>query len=141
MTGMLGRKMRGVTVALTAALAVVAGAGGASADGGTTMLPSGAEAALHDVMVDADTQALRLRFVVPQLGEDYGADPDSVLADMIALCEKHGTALRAEHGADWQGVIITLMAKPVEFGAMDPDTVQFFDAFTVENGRCIWDEF
>lgn len=37
--------------------------------------------------------------------------------------------------------MISLMESPVEFGVASPDTVQYFEAYSVSDGRCIWEAF
>jgi hypothetical protein len=38
-------------------------------------------------------------------------------------------------------IIISLEDRPVPFGEADPEAVQYFEAFRVENGACIWEVF
>ncbi|MGR3490773.1 MAG: DUF6497 family protein [Shimia sp.] len=36
---------------------------------------------------------------------------------------------------------MSLASEPIEFGLTDPNITQFFEAFTVEDGHCVWDLF
>ena len=125
---------------LAGVLCAAALSGGALA--GSVTLPSGQEARLHDSFWEEDSGTLRLRFVVPAVGDDaYARDHDAVFADMESLCAGPGLAMIEDDGNAWDGVTVTMMAMAVEFGHTAPAVVQFFEAFLVQDGNCIWDEF
>ncbi len=120
------------------ALALLPGRAGAD----TLVLPSGQDAEFHDAYWEEDSGTLRLRYVVPAVGDDaYARDHDAVFADMESLCAGPGLAMIEDDGNAWDGVTVTMMAMAVEFGHTAPDVVQFFEAFLVQDGNCIWDEF
>lgn len=119
-------------------LGVWAVCGVAHAD--TLRLPSGHEAVPHDSYWEEDTGTLRLRFIVKAVADPaYGGDDSAVFADMEWLCADTGLAMIAADGNPWEGVTVTMMAEPVEFGRSAPDVVQFFEAFAVADGTCIWE--
>lgn len=105
------------------------------------VLPSGLEAALQEVLRQEDGGApvWRFRFVAP--GLDRSAGLDVVSADLEFLC--NGVALKQapEAGAQGATIIISVGSKASEFGVPDPDVVQVFEAYRVENGTCIWEVF
>ena len=45
------------------------------------------------------------------------------------------------HGPQPAQVIISLSDRPVPFGEVEPDVTQFFEAYRIENGACIWEMF
>ncbi|MCC5985636.1 MAG: acetolactate synthase [Rhodobacteraceae bacterium] len=123
---------------LVGALGIWALSGAAQAD--PLRLPSGQDAVLHDSYWEEDSGTLRLRFIVEAVVDPaYGGDDAAVFADMEWLCADTGLAMIAADGNPWEGVTVTMMAEPVEFGRSAPDVVQFFEAFAVADGTCIWE--
>ena len=109
---------------------------------GSVTLPSGHAAQFHDAIWEEDSGMLRLRYLVPAVEDAaYAGDQDAIFADMEALCAGPGRAMIAEDGNPWDGVTVTMMAAPVEFGRSAPDVVQFFEAFILQDGLCILDAF
>lgn len=112
-------------------------------------LPSGVMATPYDQILDEGTGAIRMRFLVPVLAEPasiYAGDPDRVFEDMLWLCETQVRVLFAPstdpRDEGWSSIVVTLMAQPVEFGAMAPDAVQLFEGFTLTMDGCDFeDEF
>lgn len=101
-------------------------------------VPSGLEIQFHDWIDDA--QAQRFRFVVPGLGQG-GPEFADVAGDMTYLCDQFALPQLKIKDMTPMQITVTLMEKPVEFGAMAPDVTQFFESYTVENGLCIWEVF
>ena len=123
---------------LAGAVALLPGLAGA----GTLVLPSGHDAQFHDAYWEEDSGTLRLRYIVPAVTDDaYARDHDAVFVDMESLCAGPGLEMIDADGNPWEGVTVTMMAAPVELGRTAPDVVQFFEAFVVRDGHCIWDEF
>jgi hypothetical protein len=95
------------------------------------------EEAADGPATDASNGGLaRFRLVVPGLGGE-GADYEAVAADFAWLCEK--LALPALDANGWRPVevVIALSDREVEFGATDPEAVQFFEGFRIEDGTCV----
>ena len=82
---------------------------------------------------------LRFRFVAP--GLEKGAAFEAVSADLEYLCTSVALQAMPEAGDDGATIIISVGNKPSEFGVPDPDVVQVFEAYRVENGTCIWEVF
>lgn len=101
-------------------------------------LPSGVDVQFHD-WID-DTPAQRFRFVLPGLGQG-GKGFDDLAEGMTYLCDQFALPQLEINGVTPSQITVTLMEKPVEFGAMNPDVTQFFESYTVENGLCIWEVF
>ena len=134
-----GTGLRGVC----AALALAVPGGGLAAQGGPLVLPSGVTATHHETIWDEDGSLIRLRYIVPRLAEPgslYAGDALRIFEDMLWLCETQlvgadmdGATLR-EQG--WDGVVISLMDRPLEFGVRDPDVFQVFELFSLTMDGC-----
>jgi hypothetical protein len=106
------------------------------------VLPSGQQIALHDKIIDTDAgaDAIRFRFVAPELGQD-GRGYHDMAEDFGVLCQDFALPELTRSGEKAGQILITLMREPVEFGVMTPDTPQFFERFSVKDGLCIWEAF
>ncbi len=93
---------------------------------------------LHDSIEEPGTW--RYRFVLPDLGGP-GREMEALSATMQALCERVVLPRIAGRAQDGDSVVVTLMDKPVEFGTTAPGTTQFFEAYRIEDTRCIWEFF
>lgn len=127
-------------VALTGA---ILGATTAGALEEVPAVPSGQAISLQEVLLDVKPDGVltyaRFRFVTPEIGTErsYG----DVETDFAFLCAEYALPI-VEAGPDKvDQIVISFASQPVEFGVSDPDTTQFFEAFRVENGSCIWEEF
>ncbi|MBZ4022247.1 hypothetical protein CKO11_07230 [Rhodobacter sp. TJ_12] len=81
---------------------------------------------------------LRFRFVAPDLaGPDY--DPDLATADLQALCDGYVLARLPEMGPQPAEIVLDLADREVPFGEPNEDAVQFFEAFSVQHGACVWE--
>jgi hypothetical protein len=102
----------------------------------TILLPSGIEAQLQEVRREGAGQ-LRARYVAEGFRRD--ADLEEIAADMDYLCAAH--VLPELTPAEGAQVIVSLAEAPSEFGVANPEIAQVFEAYTIENGRCIWEAF
>lgn len=105
-------------------------------------LPSGLQAALLEGFVELQPDGIRwarFRYVMPELAT--GAGYDNVQMDFVVLCDTAALPMLRAAGEDVAQVVVSLMDRPVEFGAVDPQAIQFFEMFSVQDGRCIWEEF
>ncbi len=106
----------------------------------TISVPSGQKVTFHEEIVDSDGQVVRFRFVAPAIARDGGeigfaeAEPD-----IIHLCEHYALPRLADMMPIPAQIIISLSDRPVEFGYRDSQATQFFEAFTSENGLCVWE--
>ena len=105
-------------------------------------VPSGLDIALYDVILEADAQVARFRFLVPEIavtgGHKVFAD---VIDDLQYVCDR--VIVPALHGNGWQSgdVVMSVSDRPVDFGVYDPDVTQFFQPFRMEADACIWEDF
>ncbi|MBP1804796.1 DUF6497 family protein [Rubellimicrobium aerolatum] len=78
----------------------------------------------------------RFRLVVPGLGGE-GAGYDAVAGDFGWLCEAMALPALAANGWAPAEVVVALSDREVAFGAADPEAVQFFEGFRIEDGTCV----
>jgi Family of unknown function (DUF6497) len=117
-----------------------------TAPGDDTLIavPSGQAVTLQEVVWNApgpDGLALRFRFVAPAIASGGGVDIETAHADMLALCQTYAIPRMADYGPQVQQIIISLADRQVTFGATEPDATQFFEAYRVEDGICIWEMY
>ncbi len=106
-------------------------------------VPSGQVVTLQDVIWNApgpDGLTLRFRFVAPAIAKSAPAiDFETAIADMRALCDSFALPRIADFGPEPAQIIISLSDVPVQFGEAAPDATQFFEAYRIENGTCVWE--
>lgn len=116
-----------------------------SATGEAIMVPSGQEVRLIEVVQAAPGPGgltVRFRFLAPAIARDGGSiGPEAAQADMAHLCEAYVMPRLANIGPAVAEVVISLADRAVAFGAADPEATQFFEAYRVEGGACIWEPF
>jgi hypothetical protein len=86
---------------------------------------------------DAAEPVLRLRFLAPEIG-GWRAFRD-VEGDFLHLCRSIGLA-RARR-SEGTLIVITMLSRPLPFGASDPETIQYIEAFRAEADDCAWEAF
>jgi hypothetical protein len=102
-------------------------------------VPSGQAVTLQEVIWNvpgAQGLALRFRFVAPGLAT---RDLETALADMQALCDAYAAPRLTDFGPVPAQIIISLADRPLPFGEAAPEAVQYFEAYRIENGACIWE--
>lgn len=127
------------TAAIGGTLAVAAMAGAEE----TPAVPSGQALYLQESLYETradDSRVLRLRYVMPAIAQAPLAYGD-LEADFPYLCEKMALATLAETDQEVTQVIISLADRETPFGEPAPEATQFFEAFRVEDGACIWEGF
>ena len=72
---------------------------------------------------------------------DTDAQLETVLADLVWLCESYALPRLANTGPIPARVVISLADRPSEFGVFDPDVIQVFEAYRPQEGACIWEMF
>ncbi|GGW36096.1 hypothetical protein GCM10011452_25680 [Gemmobacter lanyuensis] len=114
-------------------------------DAAAIAVPSGQAVTLQDVIWNAagpNGLTLRFRFLAPQIAREAGdVDFETASADMLALCQSFALPRLAELGPQPQQIIISLADRVVPFGETSPDATQYFEAYSIENGTCIWEMF
>lgn len=105
-------------------------------------VPSGQPVQLSDVLLDNNPGELwvRFRFVAPKIGASVGRiGYDVASKDMEHLCQILAVPYVAQHELQPSRIVISLSDRPVEFGDTAPDATQYFEAYRLEQSRCIWE--
>ena len=114
-------------------------------DGVAISVPSGQEIILLDVIWNEpgpNGLVTRFRFLAPAIAKDSGTISfDLAIADMAHLCQDFALPKVTGSVMAPTQIIISLSDRAVAFGASDPDATQFFEAYRLENGACIWEVF
>ena len=66
---------------------------------------------------------------------------DQVEPDFLYLCETRALRELRDAGEQVDQIIISLADRETEFGSTSAVATQYFEAYTVENGACIWEGF
>lgn len=105
-------------------------------------VPSGQVLYLTEMLQDeaAPQSLVRFRFVAPEIAVS-GREFENVVDDMAFLCNEYALPRLAELNLTPHQVVISLASAPVEFGEANPSVTQYFEAYSVETGRCIWEVF
>ena len=105
-------------------------------------VPSGQPVTFQEMLWDRPGGGLiyRFRFVAPEIGAD-GRQYEDVEADMHHLCETYAIPRLAQTGPQPSQIVISFGKQATEFGITDPDIIQFFEAYRVEDGTCILEFF
>lgn len=130
-----------IPVALAASLLLAAGACEDEAPpvGDAVAVPSGRVVQALDVITDLqgpEGATARFRFVVPGLMPDEDAS-----ADMRAVCDSYALPRTEAMVPAPQQIVITFADRAVPFGEPAPEAVQFFEAYSLRDGACVWEMF
>jgi hypothetical protein len=126
---------------LLAALAGVPGCQDEATGGIKVDVPSGRALTLIDVITNAPGPAgaaARFRFLAPDLTSE---DAEAAATDMQVVCDRFAIERTQGMVPEPQQIIISFASAAVPFGEPAPDVVQFFEAFRIENGACVWEVF
>jgi hypothetical protein len=102
---------------------------------------------LQDVIWNAPGPSgltLRFRFIAPAIAETDagpGVDFDMAAGDMAWLCQSYALPRLSALGPEPAQIIISLSDRPLRFGEAAPDATQFFEAYSLTDGRCTVDLF
>lgn len=111
------------------------------ADSAASAMPSGLDHQLFEALDDKSPdgkKVLRLRYVATELEADSF---DKVSEDFAALCARDVLPRQRDAVDPYDQAVISLSNKKSEFGVFNPDVTQYFEAFRLENGTCIWEAF
>ncbi|OWJ78514.1 acetolactate synthase [Haematobacter genomosp. 1] len=106
-------------------------------------VPSGAAVTFQEMLSDTEGPeglTFRFRFVVRPIGEQ-GMEEQGMEQDMRALCEAFALPRMSRLAESPAQVVISVADRAIAFGDADPGVVQFFEAYRIENGHCIWEAF
>ena len=109
------------------------------------LLPSGQTVTLLETIWNAPgPQGLvtRFRFLAPEINPETGSVDFTAAADDIAwLCQNFALERVVQTGPLPSQVIVSLADRDLPFGETVPEATQYFEAFRIENGSCIWEVF
>ena len=109
----------------------------------TVAVPSGQPVRFVEMLQDpngSEGLTLRFRFLAPQIARDTGSvSIDAALEDIDSLCADFAAIEVANMRPQPEQIVISLMDRLVDFGATNPDATQFFEAYRIEDGTCIWE--
>lgn len=115
------------------------------AEAGPILVPSGQPITLQDVILNEpgpEGQAMRFRFIAPQIAQAGGTvDFDTAVQDMLHLCQTYALPRALGTLPQPSQIIISLSDVAVEFGEASPEATQFFEAYSLQDGACIWEIF
>lgn len=91
---------------------------------------------------DSGEAVVRFRFVAPAIARDGGAvSAEEAQQDMEFLCRSFVLPRLSKEKAAPEQVIISFADRELPFGEPSPDATQFFEAYRIENGACVWEAF
>lgn len=134
-------------IAAVLATAVLAGAGAAetpkSPSGGPIAVPSGMDVRWLETLRDTqgpEGLTLRFRFIAPALAKKKVSE-ESVAKDMEVLCNTYALPRVPKSGPQPAQIVIAIADKVFPFGEADEGTHQYFEAYSIANGSCVWELF
>lgn len=80
------------------------------------------------------------RFIAPEISRDKtGIDYDTAVGDILFLCENFALPRVLKEKSDGEiDLVISLSQLDLEFGEVNPEVTQFFEAFVVRDSVCNW---
>lgn len=116
-----------------------------TADAGLISVPSGQAVTLQEVINNEPGAAgltARFRFVAPEIAQVGGSISfEAASRDMEMLCNSYALPRVAEIAPPPAQIVISLSEAPTEHGVTNQNITQFFEAYRVEDERCIWEGF
>ncbi|WP_147126162.1 DUF6497 family protein [Shimia ponticola] len=106
-------------------------------------VPSGQELTFQESFYEEQADGAlwaRYRFVMPAIARGGDVGYAEVADDFVHLCEVYVLPGLDAEDLPVQ-IVISLSDRESEFGVPTPDATQFFEAFRIENGACIWEGF
>ena len=106
-------------------------------------VPSGYEYYLHEAIFETrqdNSLVARFRYVMPIIGQE-AVTFDDVEFDFLFLCETQALRGLEKEQKEVDQVIVSLSDRETDFGSTTSVATQFFEAYSIENGSCIWEGF
>jgi hypothetical protein len=100
--------------------------------------PSGETVTLFDVVLEPDAALARFRFHAPGISARQFED---VQADFPWLCANLALPALAANDQGVAQVVISMSDRELPLGATDPEAVQYFEGFRIEDAACIWEAY
>ena len=108
----------------------------------TVTVPSHMDVSLLEILSDdgVNGSLFRFRFVAPQI-TDSDLSVEQLSDDMAHICQAFALPKLAEIRAEPKQIVVSLSAQATEYGVATPEVRQVFEAFSVQDGSCIWEPF
>lgn len=144
-----GPEMRNAKLTIAAVAVTAALSGAASAEtpkaptGDPIAVPSGMEVRWLETLRDSQGPAgltMRFRFVAPGLAKKK-VSQEAIDKDMATLCNDYALPRIAKSGPQPAQIIIAVADRVFPFGEADESVKQYFEAYSIENGACVWELF
>ena len=107
-------------------------------------LPSGQQVYLQEFVYGQRGPwglTMRYRFVAPEIGAGGSVDFAAASSDMQYLCDTYALPRIPAIGPQPNQIIISMSDRELDFGAAAPDAVQYFEAYNIVDGACVWEPF
>lgn len=108
-------------------------------------VPSGQEVRFLDVILGEpgpEGLTARFRFIAPAIARDGGTvNAEAAQEDMAALCSNFALQRITNTGPQPAQIIIALADREVPFGEPAPEATQYFEAYSLADGMCVWEPF
>ena len=101
-------------------------------------VPSQLSVTLFDTIREVSGPTMRYRFVVPAIGDVGRIRFADVAEDFQFLCD---VVLLPQLGWSQGEIVISYSSQELPFGEIASDITQFFQPFSIQNGRCMWEDF
>ncbi len=108
----------------------------------TPAVPSGNDIRLQEVLFETrqdNSEVARFRYVMPLIRQ--GVEFAEIANDFEHLCIGVAVPYLATERKQVDQVIISVADRETEFGVTTTLATQFFEAFSVKDGSCIWEGF
>lgn len=108
----------------------------------TPAVPSGNDIRLQEVLFETrqdNSEVARFRYVMPLIRQ--GVAFAEIADDFEHLCIGVAVPYLAIEQKQVDQVIISFADRETEFGVTNTLATQFFEAFSVKDGSCIWEGF
>lgn len=109
------------------------------------VLPSGQSVTLVETIWNTpgpQGMVTRFRFLAPEINPERGfVDFAQAVDDIAWLCQNFALDRVVQSGPLPSQVIVSLADRDLPFGEAAPEATQYFEAFRIENGSCIWEVF
>jgi len=130
-------KMQGMYIQVVYAMCTLCVPTVLAADG--IVVPSGQPVSFIEFISEEATDIVRFRFLTPEIGTSY--QYTDVAGDFQVVCDELVMPALVEAAIEPTQIVLSMSAANIPFGEDDPDVLQFFEIFSLENGTCIWEEF
>lgn len=104
-------------------------------------VPSGQPVSLLQMFVEPQAGTgevwARFRYLAPAIAADAARVTYRLArADMDHLCDHHALPTLAARGLAPDLIVVSLSASPTGFGETAPDTIQYFETYSIAGDRC-----